>query len=190
VQALSAKDYWSAFDSTPEMVVCFVPSDAMLGAALDADPGLHERAMAARVVLVGPGTLLALLRTVAFGWQQDALSSSARELLALGQELYRRLSTLGTHAAKMGRSLHATVESYNQFVGALESRVFVTARRMQELDLVSDDLPQLAPVETGPRVLTAIELLEAVTSEDRRPEVDLVDGRGTPGTQESVDESA
>jgi DNA recombination protein RmuC len=90
----------------------------------------------------------------------------------------------------MGRSLHATVESYNQFVGALESRVFVTARRMQELDLVSDDLPQLAPVETGPRVLTAIELLEAVTSEDRRPEVDLVDGRGTPGTQESVDESA
>ncbi|MFW5468684.1 DNA recombination protein RmuC [Knoellia sp. CPCC 206435] len=171
VHALSAKDYWSAFDSSPEMVVCFVPSDAMLAAALAADPGLHERAMTSRVVLVGPGALLALLRTVAFGWQQDSLSTSARELLALGQELYKRLSTLGTHAAKMGRSLHATVESYNQFVGALESRVLVTARRMQELDVVSDELPHLVPVETGPRVLTAIELLEAVGAEDERPDL-------------------
>ena len=171
VHALSAKDYWSAFESSPEMVVCFVPSDAMLAAALAADPGLHERAMTSRVVLVGPGTLLALLRTVAFGWQQDSLSTSARELLALGQELYRRLATLGTHAAKMGRSLHATVESYNQFVGALESRVLVTARRMQELDVVTDELPHLLPVETGPRVLTAIELLEAVGAEDERPDL-------------------
>ena len=171
VHALSAKDYWSAFESTPEMVVCFVPSDAMLAAALAADPGLHERAMTSRVVLVGPGTLLALLRTVAFGWQQDSLSSSARELLVLGQELYRRLATLGTHTAKMGRSLHATVESYNQFVGALESRVLVTARRMQDLDVVTDELPHLVPVETGPRVLTAIELLEAVGAEDSRPDL-------------------
>lgn len=171
VQTLAAKDYWAAFDATPEMVVCFVPSDAMLAAALAADPGLHERAMAQRVVLVGPGALLALLRTVAFGWQQDALSASARELLALGQELYRRLATLGTHAAKMGRSLHATVECYNQFVGALESRVLVTARRMQELELVSDDLPDLPPLQTGPRVLTAVELLEAVSAQDARPEL-------------------
>jgi len=171
VQTLAAKDYWAAFDSTPEMVVCFVPSDAMLAAALSADPGLHERAMTDRVVLVGPGALLALLRTVAFGWQQDALSASARELLALGQELYRRLATLGTHAAKMGRSLHATVESYNQFVGALESRVLVTARRMQELEVVSDDLPDLPPLQSGPRVLTAVELLEAVSAEDARPEL-------------------
>ncbi|KGN39468.1 DNA recombination protein RmuC [Knoellia subterranea] len=171
VHALSAKDYWSAFDATPEMVVCFVPSDAMLAAALAADPGLHERAMASRVVLVGPGALLALLRTVAFGWQQDSLSTSARELLALGQELYRRLATLGTHTAKMGRSLHASVEAYNQFVGALESRVLVTARRMHDLDLVSDDLPELGPLETGPRVLTALELIEAVTDEDARPEL-------------------
>jgi DNA recombination protein RmuC len=127
--------------------------------------------MTDKVVLVGPGALLALLRTVAFGWQQDSLSTSARELLALGQELYRRLATLGTHAAKMGRSLHATVESYNQFVGALESRVFVTARRMQELELVTDDLPDLGPVETGPRVLTAVELLEVVGAEDGRAEL-------------------
>ncbi|KGN43092.1 DNA recombination protein RmuC [Knoellia aerolata] len=181
VLALSAKDYWSAFESTPEMVVCFVPSDAMLAAALSADPGLHERAMTSKVVLVGPGTLLALLRTVAFGWQQDSLSTSARELLALGQELYRRLGSLGTHTAKMGRSLHATVESYNQFVGALESRVLVTARRMQELDVVTDALPHLVPVETGPRVLTAIELLEAVGAEHERPDLLLDaerDGRG------------
>lgn len=179
VHALSAKDYWSAFESSPEMVVCFVPSDAMLAAALAADPGLHERAMTSRVVLVGPGTLLALLRTVAFGWQQDSLSTSARELLGLGQELYRRLATLGTHAAKMGRSLHATVESYNQFVGALESRVLVTARRMQDLDVVTDELPHLTPVESGPRVLTAIELLEAVGAEDERPDL-LLEVPGPP----------
>ena len=129
-------------------------------------------------VFPGPGTLLALLRTVAFGWQQDSLLSSARELLALGQELYRRLATLGTHTAKMGRSLHATVESYNQFVGALESRVLVTARRMQELDVVTDELPHLVPVETGPRVLTAIELLEAVGAEDERPDLLLDVGDG------------
>ena len=171
VASLASKDYWAAFDTTPEMVVCFVPSDAMLAAALAADPGLHERAMSDKVVLVGPGALLALLRTVAFGWQQDSLSTSARELLALGQELYRRLASLGTHTAKMGRSLHATVESYNQFVGALESRVFVTARRMQELELVTDDLPDLGPVETGPRVLTAVELLEVVGAEDARAEL-------------------
>lgn len=171
VQALSAKDYWSAFTQSPEMVVCFVPSDAMLGAALDADPGLHERAMAARVVLVGPGALFALMRTVAHGWQQESLSTSARELLELGQELHRRLATLGTHVSRMGRSLHSAVEGYNQFVGALESRVLVTARRMQELDVVSDELPELAPVEAAPRVLTAVELLDAVSETEDRPEL-------------------
>ncbi|PRY60285.1 DNA recombination protein RmuC [Knoellia remsis] len=171
VQALSAKDYWSAFTQSPEMVVCFVPSDAMLGAALDADPGLHERAMAARVVLVGPGALFALMRTVAHGWQQESLSTSARELLELGQELHRRLATLGTHVSRMGRSLHSAVEGYNQFVGALESRVLVTARRMQELDVVSDELPELTPVEAAPRVLTAVELLDAVSETEDRPEL-------------------
>lgn len=173
VRALADKDYWSAFEASPEMVVCFVPSDAMLSAALAADPSLHEDAMARRVVLVGPGALMALLRTVAFTWQQDALTSNARELMAVGRELYDRLGTLGGHAARMGSALQRSVETYNQLVGALESRVLVTARRMRELEVVSDELPVAGPVEAGPRVLTAMELIEAATADDERPQLDL-----------------
>jgi DNA recombination protein RmuC len=171
VDSLAAREYWAAFSSTPEMVVCFVPSDAMLAAALGARPALHERALARRVVLVGPGSLMALLRTVAFTWQQDALSESARELLELGRELHRRLATLGAHTAKVGRSLQSSVEAYNAMVGALESRVFVTARKMTELGVVTDDLEPLRPVVAGPRPLTAQELIDAVASEASRPEL-------------------
>ena len=171
VAALAAKEYWSAFREGPEMVVCFVPSDAMLGAALSVQPGLHERALGQRVVLVGPGALMALLRTVAFTWQQDALSANARELLDLGRDLHRRLGTLGAHTAKVGRSLQSSVEAYNAMVGALESRVMVTARRMHDLDLVGEELPVLAPVETAPRPLTAQELIDSATADDRRPDL-------------------
>jgi DNA recombination protein RmuC len=171
VSRLAAKDYWSAFTTTPEMVVCFVPSDAMLAAALAAKPSLHETAMAQRVVLVGPGALMALLRTVAFTWQQDSLSASAAELLTVGRELYQRLGTLGGHTAKVGRSLQSSVEAYNAMVGALESRVLVTARRMQSLEIVQDDLPEMRPVEVGPRVLTAQELIDAAMAEEARPEL-------------------
>ena len=171
--ALAAKDYWTAFATCPEMVVCFVPSDAMLAVALAADPGLHEAAMAQRVVLVGPGSLMALLRTVAFTWHQDALTESARELMVLGRDLYHRLGTLGSHTAKMGRSLAAALESYNQLVGALESRVLVTARRMRDLGVVDEDLVVPQVVEAGPRVLTAIELIEAATAADERADLDF-----------------
>jgi DNA recombination protein RmuC len=167
--ALADKAYWSAFERTPELVVCFVPTDAMLSAALAADPALHEAAMARKVVLVGPGTLLALVRTVAHVWQQDALSRNAAELLALGTDLHERLATLGAHVSRMGGSLTRTVETYNQMVGALESRVLVSARRMTDLGLSSTPLPELGPVTTGPRVLTAMELIEAATAEDERP---------------------
>lgn len=171
VSALAAKDYWSAFSTTPEMVICFVPSDAMLAAALAARPSLHESAMGQRVVLVGPGALMALLRTVAFTWQQDSLSTSARELLDVGRELYQRLGSLGSHTAKVGRSLQSSVEAYNAMVGALESRVLVSARRMRELNLVTDELPATKAIEVGPRVLTAQELIDAATAEESRPEL-------------------
>ncbi|WP_226963464.1 DNA recombination protein RmuC [Nostocoides sp. F2B08] len=175
VQALCAKEYWSAFETTPEMVVCFVPTEAMLSAALAADPSLHETAMRSRVVLVGPGSLFALLRTVAFTWQQDALSANARELLTLGRELHTRLATLGGHVGAMGASLSRSIESYNRLVGALEARVLVTARRFHDLELVEDRIEAPVPIETGPRPLTALELLDEVSAPDRRPEL-LVDG--------------
>lgn len=173
VDSLAKKDYWSAFETSPEMVVCFVPSEAMLSTALAANPSLHEEAMARRVVLVGPGALLALLRTVAFTWQQDALTANARELMKVGHELYDRLGTMGTHTARMGTALQRSVEAYNQMVGALETRVLVSARRMRDLEIVEDELPQPTPLEAGPRLLTAVELLEQASAEDARPQLDL-----------------
>ena len=178
VDSLAKKDYWSAFETSPEMVVCFVPSEAMLSTALAANPSLHEEAMARRVVLVGPGALLALLRTVAFTWQQDALTANARELMKVGHELYDRLGTMGSHTARMGTALQRSVEAYNQMVGALETRVLVSARRMRDLEIVEDELPQPMPLEAGPRVLTAVELLEQASAEDARPQLDLDDAVG------------
>ena len=164
----------------------------MLGAALAAQPALHERALAQRVVLVGPGALMALLRTVAFTWQQDSLSASARELLDLGRDLHRRLATLGAHTAKVGRSLQSSVEAYNAMVGALESRVMVTARRMHDLDLVGDDIPVLTPVETAPRPLTSQELIDAATAEEARPDLllDLEGPTPSPATATPAEPAA
>src|SRR5450631_2479603 len=173
VDSLATKAYWSAFTNTPEMVVCFIPGDAILAAALAADPALFDYAQARRVVLASPGTLLALLRTVAFTWQQDALTANAQLLLKLGSDLYSRLGTLGTHATRMGASLQKSVESYNALVGALESRVMVTARKMHDLGLAQTSLPEAGPVEVAPRPLTATELIAALDSDVSRPELDL-----------------
>ena len=101
-----------------------------------------------------------MLRTIGAIWQQDALEQNARELLAIGQELHSRLATLGGHVTTMGQSLSRSVEQYNKFVGTLESRVLVTARRMHELHLASDAPPPLAPIEVAPRSLSATELTD------------------------------
>jgi DNA recombination protein RmuC len=142
----------------------------MLSAALDADPALHEHALARGVVLASPGTLLALLRTVAYTWQQDALAGNARELFDVGRELYARLGTLGAHSSKLGRTLHRAVEDYNALIGTLEHRVLVTARRMSELDLATTELPVAQPLTVSPRPLTAAELLD-----DLGPRPELLD---------------
>jgi DNA recombination protein RmuC len=173
VDSLATKAYWSAFTNTPEMVVCFIPGDAILAAALAADPTLFDYAQARRVVLASPGTLLALLRTVAFTWQQDALTANAQLLLKLGSELYTRLGTLGSHATKMGSSLQRSVESYNALVGALESRVMVTARKMHDLGLAETPLTEVVPVESATRPLTATELIAVLDADLARPELDL-----------------
>jgi DNA recombination protein RmuC len=160
VDTLASRAYWQTFTPTPEMVVCFVPGDAVLATALDLDPGLHEDGMAKRVVLASPATLMALLRTVAYTWQQDALAGNARALFDVGRELYERLGTLGSRTTKLGSALHRAVEDYNALVGTLEHRVLVTARKMRDLDLTSVELLAPEPVETTPRPLTAVELLD------------------------------
>jgi DNA recombination protein RmuC len=142
------------------VVICFVPGEAILATALSDDPGLYEHALSRKVVLASPGTLFAVLRTVGAIWQQEALEQNARELLAIGQDLYARLGTLGGHVTTMGQSLARSVEHYNKFVGTLESRVLVTARRMHELHLVTERPPALVPLEAGPRALSAAELLD------------------------------
>lgn len=160
VEALAAKDYWSAFATSPELVVCFVPSEAVLATAIEHDPELFEAAMRSRVALVSPATLLALLRTVAYAWQQQALTDNARELLVLGRELHERLATLGGHVTRMGGSLRRSIEAYNAMVGTLETRVLVTSRRMHDLDLTAEPVPTPPPIESTPRLLTAAELID------------------------------
>jgi DNA recombination protein RmuC len=157
VDGLAAKEYWTAFQPTPELVVCFVPGEAFLAAACAADPGLLEHAMSRRVVLATPTTLLALLRTVALTWQTAALTGNARELFEVGRELYARLGSLGGHTSRLGRDLQRVVEDYNSLVGTLERRVLVTARRMNELDVTDTELPELPLVEAVPRPVTARE---------------------------------
>lgn len=160
VEGLAAKAYWSAFTRSPEVVICFVPGEAILATALADDPGLYEHALSRRVVLASPGTLYAVLRTIGAVWQQDAVEQSARELLVIGRDLYSRLTTLGTHVAAMGGSLTRSVEQYNRFVGTLESRVLVTARRMHDLQLSSEAPGSLDPIEAAARPLSASELTD------------------------------
>jgi DNA recombination protein RmuC len=156
---LAGKEYWRAFQPTPELVVLFLPGEAFLAPALEHDPSLLDDAMRQRVVIATPMTLLTLLRTVAYAWQQEALTAHAREVFELGQELYRRLGTLGGHVDKLGRSLRRAVGDYNATVGSLERNVLASARRMAALQVTETDLDQPTAVEEVPRPLTAPELL-------------------------------
>jgi len=158
VDQLGAKAYWRRMDS-PEFVVLFVPAEAFLAPALDHDPGLLEYAAGKGVVLSTPTTLIALLRTVAYAWTQDALTNRAKEVYDLGRELYTRLGTLGEHVDRLGASLGRTVKDYNAAVGSLEGRVLVSARRLAALEVVEEELASPRPVEAGIRPLTAAELL-------------------------------
>lgn len=161
IDTLARKQYWRSFSPAPEFVVCFLPSEALLSRALEADPGLFDRALARRVIPASPATLVALLRTVALTWQQDALAGSAREVFDLGRELYARLAHLGEGVGKLGRTLDRAVEDYNKLVGTLERRVMVTARHMEDLDITAVTIPPAEPLESATRHLTAPEFLDA-----------------------------
>jgi DNA recombination protein RmuC len=162
VDQLGSKAYWSSLPETPEFVIMFVPGEAFLAPALEHDQGLLEYALARRVHLATPTTLVSMLRTVQYAWQQQALSENAREVFELGRELYARLSGLGRHLDKVGKSLTTAVGAYNLAVGTMESRVLVSARRLASLGVVDGELPGPAPVLETARPLSAPEL---VTSE-------------------------
>ncbi|GAB4009030.1 hypothetical protein GCM10029992_66990 [Glycomyces albus] len=148
---MAGKEYWRAFDDSPEMVVLFVPADAFLDAAVRSDPVLLEDAFARGVVVASPATLMVLLRTVAHTWRQEALAAHAKEVHRLGRELHERLTTVAGHFSRLGGSLDAAVNSYNAAVASVESRLLVTARRFNELEIASDEPERLEPVVTPAR---------------------------------------
>jgi DNA recombination protein RmuC len=163
VDQLAGKEYWQRFTPTPEFVVCFVPADAFLDAALREDPDLLEHAFTRDVVLATPSTLVALLRTIAYTWRQEALAENAAAIHELGRELYRRISTMGGHVERLGRSLSASVSAYNDAVGSLERRVVSTARQMSELGVVAPGAALNAAeplLDAVARPLSAAELVE------------------------------
>ena len=159
VVKLSAKQYWRQFEPSPDFVVMFLPDESYLRAAHEHDPALAEDAWRANVILASPSTLVALLRTVAATWQQETVAGSAREVHALGRELYERIGRVGDHLAKLSRSLNGTVVAYNEAVGSLETSVLVTARKLEGHG-IGGELEMPAPVDRTARPLTAPELVE------------------------------
>ena len=159
VDRLSAKAYWAALSPAPEFTVLFIPGEAFLAPALERDPGLLEYALARRVHIATPTTLVTMLRTAQYAWQQEALSENARAVFDLGRELYERIAGLGKHIDRLGRALTNSVSTYNQAVGSLESRVLVSARRLSQLGIVEADLHAPAAVVDTARPLSAPELI-------------------------------
>jgi DNA recombination protein RmuC len=150
---LGQKRYWQQFEPAPEFVVMFLGDEAFFRAALDHDPSLLDAGVEAGVVPASPTTLIALLRTVAYGWQQETVAESAREVSRLGRELYERLGVFAGHFAKAGRALDSAVDAYNKAVGSLETRVLVTARKFPEHGAGGEPLPDVAALERQTRPL-------------------------------------
>jgi DNA recombination protein RmuC len=161
VDALSGKEYWTGLNASPDFVIAFVPSESLLSAALDADPALLEYAFKKNVALASPVSLFSVLKTINYIWRQNADEGSVRTMIKLGKELYERIGKIAEHAEKLGRSITSTVKDYNVFISSLESRVLVTARKLNDLDenqLGTEEIISPAPLESAPDSITASEL--------------------------------
>ena len=155
INTLSGKKYWEQFESTPEFVVMFLPGETFFSAALEQDTGLIEHGVLNRVIPASPTTLIALLKAINYGWNQDKLARNAQQISNLGKELHDRLRKLAGHITGVGTNLDRAVEAYNQAVGSLENRVLVSARKFSELGAsVAEDIPELEPIETSARALS------------------------------------
>lgn len=163
LKKLGQKSYWEQFQPSPDFVVLFLPGETFYSAALEADPALIEAGVDAKVILATPTTLIALLRAVAYGWTQQALTENAERISALGRELYERIAVLTDHWAGVGKNLQDAVSAYNKSVASMEQRVLVTARKFRDLKVAPEgkEIRDLGPVELLPRELQAEEFLVA-----------------------------
>jgi DNA recombination protein RmuC len=165
VDRLAAKAYWAALSPAPEFVVLFIPGEAFLAPALEHDPALLEHAIAHKVHIATPTTLITMLRTAQYAWQQEALSDNARAVFDLGRELYDRIAGMGKHMDGLGKALTNAIVSYNKTVGSLEGRVLVTARKLNQLGVVDAELKSPALVEDTVRTLSAPDLITEAAPE-------------------------
>ena len=169
IDDLSTKAYWTALNASPDFVVCFIPSESLLSASLDADPSLLEYAFSKNVAMASPVSLFSVLKTINFIWRQNVDENQVRSMIRLGQELYERVGKIADLADKLGRSILGSVNAYNAFASSFESRFLVTARKLNDLDenqLGTTDLITPRVVEDAPKQLTAAEATAAIEGQN------------------------
>ncbi|NNC97651.1 MAG: DNA recombination protein RmuC [Gammaproteobacteria bacterium] len=161
IKQLASKQYWDAMDNTPEFVVMFIPGEQFLSAALDKDPELFDQALQQNVILATPNSLIALLKTVAYGWRQVELANNAENIRKIAEDLYKRLSTFTNHIAKIGTNLQRSSKAYNDALGSLERSVLPGARKFKEMGIsASQDLAKLESLEENVRIPKSLKNLD------------------------------
>ncbi len=155
VDALAKREYWEGLSTSPELVIGFIPSESLLAAALESDPGLLDYAFRKNVALASPVSLWAVLKTVAYSWRQEGIGKDAKRIFDLSNELYGRLRTLAEHSEALRRAIESTVSSYNKFAGSLESRVLVSARKIVDGGDPSQAIAEVGHIESTPKAITS-----------------------------------